>query len=122
VSTGACACISTGSGSSTPTSSICRRSQGRLPHGANRESGPGFIQIITSTGRHVTHGLYFDTGSERLKAESAGVIRLVATGLQKNPNLKLRIEDHTDSTGTKPIGSNDTPDGRAQNRQVEFVR
>lgn len=124
------------------------------------ESSPDFSQVITSTGRYVTHGIYFDTDSDRLKPESAGVIRLVAAGLQKNPNLKLRIEGHTDSTGkadhnldlskrraaavkavlvsqfgiedarlttdglgsAKPIDSNDTPNGRAQNRRVEFVK
>jgi len=124
------------------------------------ESSPDFSQVISSTGRYVTHGILFDTDSDRLKAESAPVIKLVAQGLEKNPNLKLEIEGHTDSTGnaehnldlskrraeavkavlvsqfgvdaarlttaglgaSKPIDSNDTPQGRAQNRRVEFVR
>ncbi len=124
------------------------------------ESAPDFSQVINSSGRYVTHGILFDTDSDRLKSESAPVIKLVAQGLDKNPNLKLQIEGHTDSTGsaehnmdlskrraeavkavlvsqfgvdaarlttaglgaTKPIDSNDTPDGRAQNRRVEFVK
>lgn len=124
------------------------------------ESTPDFSQVISSSGRYVTHGIYFDTDSDKLKPESAPVIKSIAQGLEKNPNLKLRIEGHTDSTGsaehnldlskrraqavkavlvsqfnvdasrlttdglgsTKPIDSNDTPQGRAQNRRVEFVK
>jgi len=124
------------------------------------ESTPDFSQVISSSGRYVTHGILFDTDSDRLKPESAAVIKSVARGLETNPNLKLQIEGHTDSVGsadhnldlskrraeavkavlvsqfkvdaarlttaglgaTKPIDSNDTPQGRAQNRRVEFVR
>ncbi len=124
------------------------------------ESTPDFSQMISSSGRYVTHGILFDTDSDRIKPESAAVIGMIARGLGTNPNLKLQIEGHTDSTGnadhnldlsrrraeavkgvlvsqftvdaarltttglgsTKPIDSNDTPTGRAQNRRVEFVR
>jgi OOP family OmpA-OmpF porin len=124
------------------------------------ESMPDFGKVITSTGRYVTYGILFDTDSDRLKPESAPVIKSIARGLEANPNLKLQIEGHTDSVGsaahnldlskrraeavkavlvaqfsvdaarlttvglgaTKPIDSNDTPQGRAQNRRVEFVR
>jgi OOP family OmpA-OmpF porin len=123
------------------------------------ESSPDFGKVITSTGRYVTHGILFDTDSDRLKPESAPVIKSIARGLEANPNLKLQIEGHADSVGsaahnldlskrraeavkavlvsqfnvdaarlttaglgaTKPIDSNDTPAGRAQNRRVEFV-
>ncbi len=124
------------------------------------ESTPDFSQMIASSGRYVTHGILFDTGSDRLKPESAPVIQSIARGLETNPNLKLQIEGHTDSVGnaaqnldlskrraeavkavlvaqfkvdaarlttaglgaTKPIDSNDTPQGRAQNRRVELVK
>jgi len=124
------------------------------------ESTPDFSQVISSSGRYVTHGILFDTDSDRLKSESAAAIKSIAHGLETNPNLKLQIEGHTDSTGaadhnldlskrraeavkavlvsqfkvdaarlttaglgaTKPIDSNDTPQGRAQNRRVELVR
>jgi outer membrane protein OmpA-like peptidoglycan-associated protein len=116
--------------------------------------------IAVPPGRYVTHGILFDTGSDRLKPESAPVIQAIARGLGTNPNLRLLIEGHTDSVGnaasnldlskrraeavraglvsqfsvdasrlttaglgaSKPIDSNDTPQGRAQNRRVELVK
>jgi outer membrane protein OmpA-like peptidoglycan-associated protein len=124
------------------------------------ESAPDFSSVINSTGKYVTHGINFDTDSDILKPESAAVIKQVAAGLNKNPNLKLEIDGYTDSVGdakhnldlskrraqavmsvlvsqfgidagrlsangfgaAKPIGSNDTPDGRAANRRVEFIK
>lgn len=124
------------------------------------ESSPDFSQAMTSSGRYVTHGILFDTDSDKLKPESAPVIKAIAQGLEKNPSLKLQIEGHTDSNGeaahnldlsrrraeavksvlvsqfgisadrltavglgaSKPVETNDTPSGRAQNRRVELVK
>ena len=124
------------------------------------ESAPDFSSVINSTGKYVTHGINFDTDSDVLKPESAAVLKQVAAGLNKNPNLRLEIDGYTDSVGdsahnldlskrrakavqtvlvaqfgidasrlssngfgpAKPIGSNDTPDGRAANRRVEFIK
>jgi OOP family OmpA-OmpF porin len=63
------------------------------------ESTPDFSKVIASSGRFVTHGILFDTDSDRLKAESAPVVQSIARGLETNPNLRLLIEGHTDSVG-----------------------
>jgi outer membrane protein OmpA-like peptidoglycan-associated protein len=124
------------------------------------ESAPDFAAVIGATGKYVTHGINFDNDGDRLKPESAPVLKQIVAGLEKNPNLKLEIDGYTDSVGdaahnldlsqrraeavrsvlvsqfgvdaarltsngfgaAQPIGSNDTPDGRAQNRRVEFVK
>ncbi len=124
------------------------------------ESAPDFSTVINASGKYVTHGINFDTDSDHLKPESSAVLKMVAAGLSKNPNLKLEIDGYTDSVGDKahnldlskrraqavqtvlvsqfgvdasrltssgygadkPIGSNDTPDGRAANRRVEFLK
>lgn len=124
------------------------------------ESTPDFSQSILASGRYVSHGILFDTDSDRLKPESAAVIQSIAKALTTNPNLKLMIEGHTDGVGnaahnldlskrraeavkavlvsqftvdasrlttnglgsTKPMDTNDTPQGRAQNRRVEFSK
>jgi OmpA-OmpF porin, OOP family len=63
------------------------------------ESTPDFSQIIASSGRYIARGILFDTDSDKIKPESAPVIKLIAQGLEKNHNLKLLIEGHTDSVG-----------------------
>jgi outer membrane protein OmpA-like peptidoglycan-associated protein len=54
------------------------------------ESTPDFSQIISASGRYVSHGILFDTGSDRLKPESAAVIQSIARGVQANPGRQRR--------------------------------
>ena len=63
------------------------------------ESAPDFSAVINASGKYVTHGINFDTDSDRLKAESGAVLKQVAAGLARNPNLKLEIDGYTDSVG-----------------------
>lgn len=148
----------------SPITYVEARIGGYRPNGIRSvriaESAPDFSTVIRSSGKYVTHGIFFDTDSDRLKPESGAVLKQVAGGLQKDPTLKLEIDGYTDSVGdavhnldlskrraqavasvlvsqfgvdagtltvngfgtAKPIASNDTPDGRAANRRVEFLK
>lgn len=116
-------------------------------------------QIKAMVARKDISPINFQTGSAELLVDSHGTLDKVADTAKKYPNLKLRVEGHTDSTGsaalnqtlsqkradavrdylvnsagvsadqitavgfgqTRPIASNDTAEGRAKNRRVEFV-
>lgn len=123
------------------------------------EGGKSLYDQIFTEGKIVTHGILFDPGKSVIKPQSMGVISEVVTLLNQNPELRLRIEGHTDSDGdaasnlklsenranavrdmliknkidasrleikgygeTVPIDTNDTPEGKANNRRVEFVK
>jgi OOP family OmpA-OmpF porin len=124
------------------------------------EGGKTLKQQLDETGRIVSHGILFDSGSARIKAESYKTLADIAKLLTDDPALKLSIEGHTDSDGTdeanltlsqnradavrtylidtykidggrltakgwgegKPIDANTSPEGKANNRRVEFVK
>jgi OmpA-OmpF porin, OOP family len=115
---------------------------------------------LMAEGRVATRGILFDTGSDRLRPESTPTLNEIGEMLRQNPDLRLRIEGHTDSAGgaeanqqlserraasvrqhlverfgidtsrlesvgigqDNPVDSNDTPEGRQNNRRVELVR
>ena len=122
--------------------------------------GKKLYDALAEKGRVATQGIYFDTGSDRLRPESSATLKEIGTMLKDHPELKLTIEGHTDNVGkaesnqtlseqraaavrqflvetyqidaarlqaqglgqSKPAGSNDTAEGRQQNRRVELVK
>jgi outer membrane protein OmpA-like peptidoglycan-associated protein len=54
---------------------------------------------LLKEGRWVTHGILFDVNSDRIRGESYGTLKEVASVLNENADLKLKVIGHTDSDG-----------------------
>lgn len=55
-------------------------------------------KLITE-GKFVTRGILFDVNSDRIRPESYGVLKDIASVLSDNPSVKIAIIGHTDSDG-----------------------
>lgn len=55
-------------------------------------------KLITE-GKFVTTGITFDTNSDNIKPESGVVLKEIASVLQENPGVRIKIVGHTDSDG-----------------------
>jgi outer membrane protein OmpA-like peptidoglycan-associated protein len=124
------------------------------------EGGKTLKQQLDEAGKIVTHGILFDSGSDRIKAESFKTLADIGGLLTENAALRLSIEGHTDADGaddanmtlsqkraesvkaylsgnyaidaarletkgwgeSKAIDTNDTAEGKANNRRVELVK
>jgi OmpA-OmpF porin, OOP family len=124
------------------------------------EGGKTLKEQLDEAGRIVTHGILFDSGSDKIKAESYKTLADIGGLLTGSPELRVSIEGHTDSDGAeaanlelsqkranavrtylvdsykidagrleakgwgegKPIDTNDTAEGKANNRRVELVK
>lgn len=119
---------------------------------------PILFEVVEGRARPVVlKGVTFQSGRATLTAQSYAVLDEVAGSLMANPQVRIEIAGHTDSTGVRqrnvtlsqnraeavrtylsskgvapdrmvargygpdrPIGTNKTPAGRAQNRRVEL--
>ncbi|MCX6826451.1 MAG: OmpA family protein [candidate division Zixibacteria bacterium] len=63
------------------------------------EGGKSMRQQLDETGKIVTHGILFDSGSDVIKGESYKTLAEIGQLLTDDPNLRLSIEGHTDSDG-----------------------
>ncbi|MGD1048107.1 MAG: OmpA family protein [Candidatus Krumholzibacteriaceae bacterium] len=63
------------------------------------EGGKTLKEQLDETGRIVTHGILFDSGSDKIRAESYKTLADIGQLLTGTPALRLSIEGHTDSDG-----------------------
>lgn len=61
--------------------------------------GMDLYSSLESEGRVATRGILFDTGSNRIKPGSSATLEEILEMLREHPDLKLRIEGHTDDVG-----------------------
>jgi outer membrane protein OmpA-like peptidoglycan-associated protein len=59
--------------------------------------GVQLYDALLADGRVATPGIFFETGSDRLKPESGATLKLIGDMLQEHADLKLMIEGHTDN-------------------------
>lgn len=123
------------------------------------EGGKKLYDRIIAEGKFVTRGILFDINKSTIRGESMGTINEVVQLMNDHPDLKFRIEGHTDNDGddsynkklseerasavktlliqsgieasrldsrgygeSKPVDDNSTPERKANNRRVEFIK
>jgi outer membrane protein OmpA-like peptidoglycan-associated protein len=62
-------------------------------------SGKKLYDALTDSGRVATQGIYFDTGSDRIRPESTPTLKEIGAMLAEHAELKLAIEGNTDNVG-----------------------
>lgn len=60
---------------------------------------PDMRNKLLTEGKLITHGITFDSGSDKIKPESYGTLKEIAGVLKENSDLKVKIIGHTDSDG-----------------------
>lgn len=64
------------------------------------EGGKTMREQLDESGHIVTHGIYFDVNSDKIRGESYKTLADIAQMLTDDGSLKLMIEGHTDSDGS----------------------
>ncbi len=62
--------------------------------------GSGLAQRLSSGGRAVLYGIYFDSDSATIRPESQATLEEVLAVLKGQPSLRLQVGGHTDATNT----------------------
>ena len=62
--------------------------------------GKKLYDALAEKGRVATQGIYFDTGSDRIRPESTPTLKEIGAMLTEHADLKLAIEGHTDNLGS----------------------
>ncbi len=70
------------------------------------KGGVDLRRELIAKGKISTNGILFDSGSDKIRPESMGVIRQIYQVLQREGEMSLKIVGHTDSDGS--VESNNT--------------
>lgn len=62
-------------------------------------AGADLRSKLLTEGKIISYGIYFDSGKDIVKPESYGSLKQIATILNENPQVKVKIVGHTDSDG-----------------------
>ncbi len=62
--------------------------------------GRELYDALEESGRVATQGIYFDSGSDKIRPESTPTLVEIADMLKDHPDLDILIEGHTDNVGT----------------------
>lgn len=62
-------------------------------------ASPDTRNKLLTEGKFVTTGILFDVNSDRILPSSYGVLKEIASALQSDPSVKIKIIGHTDSDG-----------------------
>jgi OmpA-OmpF porin, OOP family len=65
--------------------------------------GKDLYRALTEEGSFTAEGILFDTNSDRIRPESANVLKEIAVVLGAHADLKVSIEGHTDNSGSDDI-------------------
>jgi outer membrane protein OmpA-like peptidoglycan-associated protein len=60
---------------------------------------PDMRNKLLTEGKLVTYGIYFDSNSDKVKPESYGTLKGIASILTDNPGVRIKIVGHTDGDG-----------------------
>ncbi|RZL00352.1 MAG: OmpA family protein, partial [Pedobacter sp.] len=63
------------------------------------QGAPDMRSKLITEGKLVTTGILFDVNSDKIKPESYGVIKEIATVLKENPTVKVKVVGQTDADG-----------------------
>jgi outer membrane protein OmpA-like peptidoglycan-associated protein len=64
------------------------------------ESQKTVYDALATAGRWATQGILFETGKSMVRPESAPTLKEIAAALTQHPELRIRIEGHTDNVGS----------------------
>jgi outer membrane protein OmpA-like peptidoglycan-associated protein len=62
-------------------------------------AAPRIGRALEQAGRTAVYGIFFDSGSDRIKSESDPTLAEIAKVLQQNPAWAISLEGHTDNIG-----------------------